>query len=83
MSSSRSTPSAIAMRRSLPNMLIRRGTDDSAPPGRHGALEQQRRSPAFALHAPVGDLGDLQLDAHGPRDANQFALALEGRYELG
>jgi hypothetical protein len=42
------------------------------------ALEQQGRTSTRALHAAVGDLGHLQLDAHGPRYADQFAFPLQG-----
>ena len=40
-------------------------------------LEQERRPPAGALHAPVGDLGDLQAGSHRVGDASQLADPLD------
>src|SRR5438128_23730 len=45
-------------------------------------LEQQRRAAAGALHAAVGDLGDLEARAHGLGNADQLADAIDFLEEL-
>ena len=71
-SSSRSTPSARHMRRSVPNWLIRSGS--SEPFG-----FSNRSAGAACLDGAVDDLGDLEVGVDLGRDALQLALALEER----
>ncbi len=70
ISSSESTPSAIAIRFSVPNRLIATGISP-----RVGPLEQQRR--AAGPHGAGDDLADLQrrVDRHG--DPAQLAGRLQ------
>jgi hypothetical protein len=73
-SSSDSTPSAIAIRFSVPNRLIATGISP-----RVGPLEQQRR-PA-GPHGPGHDLADLERGIDRNADPPQLAGRLEGGQE--
>ena len=48
-----------------------------SPPWEHGALEEQGRPTAGALHAPVGDLGDLAVDRYALPHAHQLARLVQ------
>ena len=45
-------------------------------------LEEQRRAAVRALHHAVGDLADLELGAHGMRDAHQLTDRVDSRDEI-
>ena len=48
-----------------------------------GMLEQQRLAAARLLHHAVGDLAELELDAHRLPDAHELADGVDRRDELG
>ena len=74
-SSSRSTPNARHMRRSVPNWLIRSGSREPL------TFSNSSAGPT-GLHDAVGDLGDLELGIDLGGDADELALALEERDPL-
>ena len=74
ISSSRSTPSAGAIRRCVPKTLIASGMR-----ARDRVLEQQRR--ALLAHHPLDDPGHLEVRVDRRRDPGQVAVAFEGGEE--
>ena len=69
-SSSRSTPSARHMRRSLPNWLIRSGRREPL------TLRKSSAGPS-GLHHAIGDLGDLEVGIHLGVDLDELAFGAQ------
>ena len=82
-SSRSATPSESAIRFIEPKRLIATGYGEREPSASTGCSNKQRLAAARLLHHAVGDLAELELDAHGLANARELADRVDGRDELG